>query len=187
MAPWQVLVWLIVGSRPDTCTRRSRAGERGIGIQLSQHTDSAEAPFITKNIGLAVLACGLVLSAGACGNVGNGPAAAATDAPSSSGAKSPVAEPTFTYPGGPQCKITYRDNGNGTMSWTADVTVAGELITHASDMSGNINRHDEQVTVGLNTFTAAVPLSQVTDIGGVLYVPDSSASTSYGCSVAPQR
>jgi hypothetical protein len=140
-----------------------------------------------KRIGLAVLVSASVMFAGACGSAGNGPTSAASDAPSLSGAKSPVAEPTFTYPGGPQCKITYRDGSNGTMSWTADVTVAGELITHANDTSGNINRHDEQVTVGLNTFTAAVPLSQITDIGGVLYVPDSSASTSYGCSVAPQR
>ncbi len=157
------------------------------GIQLRLHRDSARVSLITKKIGLAALVCALVLFAGACGSAGNGPTSAASDAPSLSGAKSPVAEPTFTYPGGPQCKITYRDNGNGTMSWTADVTIAGELITHASDTSGNINRHDEQVTVGLNTFTAPVPLSQVTDIGGVLYVPDSSASTSYGCSVAPQR
>jgi hypothetical protein len=154
---------------------------------LSQHRDSAKIVFITKKIGLAALVCASVLFAVACSSAGNGPTSAASDAPSLSGVKSPVAEPTFTYPGGPQCKITYRDNGNGTMSWTGDVTIAGELITHASDTSGNINRHDEQVTVGLNTFTASVPLSQVTDIGGVLYVPDSSASTSYGCSVAPQR
>ena len=132
---------------------------------MSQHKDSAKMPL--KKIGLAVLVCGLVLFTGACGSAGNGPTAAASDAPSLTGQQSPVAEPTFTYPGGPQCKITYRDNGNGTMSWTADVTVAGELITHASDTSGNINRHDEQVTIGLNTFTASVPLSQVTDIGGV--------------------
>ncbi len=121
---------------------------------MSQHGDSAKISLITKKIGFAVLACTSVLFAGACGSAGNGPASTASDAPSLSGAKSPVAEPTFTYPGGPQCKITYRDNGNDTMSWTADVTVTGELITHASDTSGNINRHDEQVIVGLNTFTA---------------------------------
>ena len=153
---------------------------------MSQHKDSAKMPLITK-IGLAVPVCTLVLFAGACGSAGNGPTSAASDAPSLTGQKSPAAEPTFTYPGGPQCRITYRDGSNGTMSWTADVTVAGELITHASDTSGNINRHDEQVSIGLNTFTAPVPLSQITDIGGVLYVPDASASTSYGCSVAPQR
>jgi hypothetical protein len=73
------------------------------------------------------------------------------------------------------------------MSWTAMVTVAGELITHASDSSGDINRHDVQVTPGPNTFTAPVPLSQIGDIGGVLYVPDNSSGTSYGCSVARGR
>ncbi len=154
---------------------------------MNLHRDSADVSLITKKIGLAVVASALVLFAGACSSAGNGPTSAASDAPSLTGQKSPVAEPTFTYPGGPQCKITYRDGSNGTMSWTADVTVAGELITHASDTSGNINRHDEQVSIGLNTFTAPVPLSQITDIGGVLYVPDASASTSYGCSVAPQR
>ena len=38
-------------------------------------------------------------------------------------------EPTFSYPGDQQCAITYRDDGNGTMSWTATVTVAGRLRT----------------------------------------------------------
>ncbi len=110
------------------------------------------------------------------------------DARSPGGGNSPsAAEPTFTYPGDRQCRITYRDNGNGTMSWTANVTVAGELITHASDSSGNIYRHDEQISPGLTAFTAPVRLSQINDIGGVLYVPNASSSTSYGCSVAPQR
>ena len=92
-------------------------------------------------------------------------------------------EPTFSYPGNRHCAITYRADGSGSMSWTATVTVAGELITHASDKSGDINRHDVQVSTGPNAFTATVPLSQVDDIGGVLYV----GSKSYGCSVAPQR
>jgi hypothetical protein len=96
---------------------------------------------------------------------------------------SPAAEPTFVYPGDPQCAITYRDDSNGTMTWTATVTVAGELITHASDSSGNIYRHDVQVTPGPNSFAAPVPLSQIDDIGGVLY----ATSASYGCSIAPQR
>ncbi len=114
---------------------------------MSLHRDSAGVSLITKKIGLAVLACVLVMFTGACDSAGNGPTSAASDAPSLSGAKSPVAEPTFTYPGGQQCKITYRDGSNGTMSWTADVTFAGELITHASDASGNIYRHDEQVPI----------------------------------------
>jgi hypothetical protein len=117
-------------------------------------------PFIpAKRIGLALLVCASVLFAGACGSQANAPTAAASDVLASSGSNSsPVAEPTFTYPGGPQCRITYRNNGNGTMSWTANVTIAGELVTHASDTSGNIYRHDQQVPIGPNTFTAPVPL-----------------------------
>lgn len=98
-------------------------------------------------------------------------------------ASSSIAEPTFAYPGDPRCTITYRDDGHDTMSWTAKVTIAGELITHASDSSGNTNRHDVQVIPGSNTFTAPVPLSQIGDIGGVLY----AGNASYGCSIAPQR
>jgi hypothetical protein len=67
------------------------------------------------------------------------------------------------------------------MSWTATVTVAGELITHASDSSGNIYRHDVQVAPGPNKFNAPVPLSTINDIGGYL----SAGNASYGCSVAP--
>lgn len=103
--------------------------------------------------------------------------------PAKSAHSSPVVQPTFKYPGDRQCAITYRDNGNGTMSWTANVTLRGELITHASDTSGNLYRHDVQVTPGANGFTAPVPLSKIDDIGGVLYVGRST----YGCSVAPQR
>jgi hypothetical protein len=95
----------------------------------------------------------------------------------------PADQPTFKYPGDRQCAITYRDNGNRTMSWIATVTLSGELITHVSDISGNLYRRDVQVTPGPNGFTAPVPLSKIDDIGGVLYVGRST----YGCSVAPQR
>jgi hypothetical protein len=95
----------------------------------------------------------------------------------------PVAEPTFAYPGARQCAITYRDNHNGTMSWTAKVTTSGQLITHASDKAGNIYRHVTHVAPGVATFTAPVPLSKVNDLGGVLY----GKKRSYGCSIAPQR
>ena len=94
-----------------------------------------------------------------------------------------VPAPTFSYPGDRQCAITYRDNRNGTMSWTATVTVAGQLITHASDKSGDLYRRDVQVSPGPNTFTAPQPLSQIDDIGGVLHV----GPASYGCSIGPQR
>jgi hypothetical protein len=92
-------------------------------------------------------------------------------------------EPTFSYPGNRHCAITYRDDGNGSMSWTATVAVAGELRTHASDKSGDLYSHDAQVSVGVNTFTVPQPLSQIDDLGGVLYV----GSRSYGCSIASQR
>jgi hypothetical protein len=57
------------------------------------------------------------------------------------------------------------------------------LITRASDKSGNIYRHVVHITPGPNVFTAPVPLSQINDIGGILY----TTSTSYGCCVAPYR
>ena len=41
---------------------------------------------------------------------------------------------------------------------------------------------DAQVDPGAHTFTVPVPLSQIGDIGGVLYV----GSHTYGCSIAPQ-
>jgi len=127
---------------------------------------------------LAALACALIPLA-ACGSAGSSPAATASGTVQA--VRGP--EPTFSYPGDRQCAITYRADGNGSMSWTAIVTVAGELITHASAKSGDLNRRDAQVSPGPNTFTAALPLAQVDDIGGVLYV----GSKSYGCSVAPKR
>jgi hypothetical protein len=170
---------------------------------LSQHRGAQKMPTSTgKKAGLAVavLVCLPFLIAGMISGVRQSldskPAAAASGSPLASASTplaashrasaekpSPAAEPTFTYPGDPQCAITYHDDGNGTMSWTANVTVAGELITHASDSSGNINRRDVQVTPGPNSFAVPVPLSQIGDIGGVLY----AGSASYGCSVAPLR
>jgi hypothetical protein len=79
------------------------------------------------------------------------------------------------------CAITYRDKGDGTMTWTATVTEKGELVTHASDSSGNINRHDDPVTPGAHAYTANAPISQIGDIGGNLYAGDSQ----FGCSVGP--
>jgi hypothetical protein len=64
----------------------------------------------------------------------------------------------------------------------ATVTVAGELRTRAGDKSGDLYSHDVQVSAGPNTFAAPQPLSQIDDIGGVLYV----GSASYGCSIASQ-
>ncbi|HET9966902.1 MAG TPA: hypothetical protein VFQ68_01625 [Streptosporangiaceae bacterium] len=140
--------------------------------------------------GLGALACALIPLTAACVSAASSPAATATGTVQAvSGPK-----PTFSYPGNPHCAITYRDDGDGSMSWTATATAtvavagagagAGELITHASDKSGDINRRDVHVSVGPNMFTAQVPLSQVDDIGGVLY---GSSGLSWACSVAPQR
>lgn len=113
------------------------------------------------------------------------PAAKPTTAPRPTAAKAQASpEPTFVYPGDAQCAITYRDRGDGTMSWTATVTVAGELITHAGDSAGNLYPHDTQVGVGQSSFAAPVPLSSITDVGGNLTGSD---GTSYGCSVAPAK
>ena len=76
-------------------------------------------------------------------------------------------EPTFSYPGDRQCAITYRDNGNGSM--TVTVTVAGERI-NAGDSSGDDHVHNTQVSVGPVTFTAPQTLFAIDDVSGVLYV-----------------
>jgi hypothetical protein len=86
------------------------------------------------------------------------------------GPAEPAREPDLLVSRRPQRAITYRDDGNGTVSWIDAVTVAGELITHASDNGGDINRQDVQVSPGPNMFTAPEPLSQIDDIGGVLYI-----------------
>lgn len=111
------------------------------------------------------------------------PTLAARPSPSPSRrSPSPSKLPSFRYAGDRQCAISYRARGRA-MSWTVVVTVAGQLITHAADKSGNIYRHVVHVTPGPSVFTANVPLTQVDDIGGVLY----TARSSYGCSVAPYR
>lgn len=69
------------------------------------------------------------------------------------------------------------------MSWTATVTVPGQLITHVSDKRGDIFRHVVHVIPGAHVFTAPVPLSQINDGGGNL----DGISKSYGCSIAPQH
>ena len=80
------------------------------------------------------------------------------------------AGPTFSYPKRPAMQDHLLDDDEASMSWTATMTLAEELMTHASDASGEANRHDVQE-----------PLSQIDDVGGVLYV----GSRSYGCSIAP--
>lgn len=113
-------------------------------------------------------------------------AANATPAPTKApgtAAPKPGTGPTFAYRGDPQCAITYRDRGNGTMIWTATVTLAGQLRTHAGDRGGGLYAHDTPVTRGPSAFAAPVPLSGITDIGGIL----TAAGRTYTCSVAPAK
>jgi hypothetical protein len=103
------------------------------------------------------------------------------------GLKSPVAEATFTYLGDRQCRITYRDNGNDTMGWTAKVSVAGELITRASDSSGNTYRQGVHASIVPNTFTARAALAGHRHCPAFFTFRILDFSTSCGCSVKPQH
>lgn len=138
-------------------------------------------------IGAALVVCAPAFIAGAVAGVRQSgesttPAAASSPTEPHTAQPSP-AGPTFTYPGTRQCAIAYRDNGDGTMSWTVTTTTAGEIITHAGSASGSIYRHDQHIPAGPTRFTAPLPLAQVDDIGGNL----DTSTGSYGCSVAPAR
>jgi hypothetical protein len=90
--------------------------------------------------------------------------------------------PTFRYPGDPECAITYGSAGSGSMTWTSNVTVTGTLRTHAGDTAGDLYPYTAHVTPGANGFVAPQPLWKIDDIGGVLYAADGK---SYACSIAP--
>ena len=137
-------------------------------------------------VSLAALTACTLQTAGAGGQAAPQPSShtAPPPAPTHSATRTakPLREPTFSDPGDRQCAITYRDNHNGTMSWTARTTVKGQLITHVSDKRGDLFRHVVTLAPGAHVFTAPVPLAQIDDAGGVLYVGNST----YGCSIAPQ-
>jgi hypothetical protein len=111
-------------------------------------------------------------------------AASPTTASGRTGTTEPAAhpDPSFSYPGDPQCVITYGSRGPGSMYWTANITTAGTLRTHASDTAGDLYAHVAPVTPGPNGFVAKQPLWKIDDIGGVLYAADGK---SYACSIAP--
>ena len=93
-----------------------------------------------------------------------------------------IVVPVFRYSGDPQCAITYSGDAAGGTRWVAYVTVPGQIITHVSDNAGNLYRRVQQITPGPNAFAAPFPVSQLGDIGGVLY----DRHKSYGCSIAPE-
>ncbi len=136
-----------------------------------------------------VLAAGVIASATGAKTQATARHAAVASKPSLAAGQSPRPDRSQTRlptladggdGGDGQCAITYRTRGNSAMTWTAIVTVAGRLITHAENRSGNNYRRTAHVTPGSHVFAASVPLSQITDIGGVLY----AAGTASGCSVA---
>jgi hypothetical protein len=132
-------------------------------------------------VGAIVVCAPIVIAGGISGAMDSGHPKG--DPPATTTAAAAAAPgPTFTYPGSPQCAITYRGRGDGSMSWTAVTTVAGQLITHATDKDGGIHRHDSHVGAGPHEFTVDVPIAQITDIGGNL---DAAGGKSYGCSVRP--
>ncbi len=81
------------------------------------------------------------------------------------------------------CDAVYKDNGNGTTTWTLSVKQAGELITHLSDKSGHIYRHDDKVDVGFSSYTAPVTIGDVSEINGNLYIGDDS----HPCNISPAQ
>lgn len=127
------------------------------------------------------LTCALIALTAGCASDGGGLADGGASPSAVVSAAGP--DPTFSYSGDPQCAITYGTNQAGTTTWTATVTEAAELITHASDNQGDLNRHDVQVTPGPNYFTAPEALNDIGNVGGVLYV----GSNTYGCSIAPAK
>jgi hypothetical protein len=85
------------------------------------------------------------------------------------------------------CDGIYKDNGNGTTTWSYDIKQNGELITHLSDNNGQIYRHDVQITNAPNyySFTAPVAIKDVAEIDGVLTV--SGDSNGHPCNLSPQQ
>jgi hypothetical protein len=81
------------------------------------------------------------------------------------------------------CDGIYKDNGNGTTTWTLQIKQPGEIITHLSDKNGKLYRHDEQVKVGYYAYTAPVAINDVSEINGVLTV----GSVNHPCNIAPQQ
>lgn len=85
--------------------------------------------------------------------------------------------PAFDLTGsGDACRMHYFQDEQGRTVTLFDLTVAGELITHVSGPDG-IVRHDQQESVGVSRIVYDFPLSQATDMGAVLYLPDGSSQS----------
>lgn len=81
------------------------------------------------------------------------------------------------------CDAIYKDNGNGTTTWSLHIKKDGELITHLSDKSGHIYRHDEKLKAGYQSYTAPVAIGNVSEINGLLYI----GKDIHTCNISPAR
>lgn len=79
------------------------------------------------------------------------------------------------------CDAVYKDNGNGTTTWSLHIKRDGELITHLSDKSGHIYRHDEKLKAGYHSYTAPVAINNVSEINGLLYI----GKDIHTCNISP--
>lgn len=116
---------------------------------------------------------------------GHGPTAGAPSvAPSQS--TSPTVQPTdlpqFDRAGsGTACSMTYGPSQAGGVVTTFTLNGPGELVTHVSGPDGTV-RHDEREPAELVFFSYDFTLSQVTDMGAVLYLAD---GTQQSCTIGP--
>jgi cytoskeletal protein RodZ len=100
----------------------------------------------------------------------------------------PTLRQDLVFQGDPAyCDGIYKDNGNGTTTWSYDVKQNGELITHLSDNNGHTYRHDVQITNAPNyySYTAPVAINDAAEIDGVLTV--SGDSNGHPCNLSPQQ
>jgi len=116
-------------------------------------------------------------------NTANSPSSADTTSNSApQAATTPALRQDLAFQGdATYCDATYKANDNGTTTWTLNIKQAGELITHLSDKSGHIYRHDNNVGVGYTAYTADVNINDVSEINGVLYI----GNDSHPCNIAP--
>jgi hypothetical protein len=126
-----------------------------------------------------------------CSSNASPAASTATTAPATTAAETTAAQaspsattsdnPAFDLTGsGDACRMHYMQVDGQTVTLFT-LTEAGEVITHVSGPDGSINRNDVHWTAGVSRLTYDFPLTQATDIGAVLYLPD---GTSQSCTIS---
>lgn len=81
------------------------------------------------------------------------------------------------------CDAIYKDNDNDTTTWSVHIKEDGELITHLSDKSGHIHRHDDKLKAGYYHYTAPVTINNVSEINGLLYI----GKDIHTCNISPAQ